>query len=47
MIIHHLVAAGCMDEREMEALKEKGATQDSILGVLKARIREIREGKEE
>ncbi len=47
VIIHHLVAAGCMDERVMEALKEKGATQDSILGVLKARIREIREGKEE
>lgn len=43
VIIHHLVTAGGMDERVMEALKDKGATQESILGVLKARIREVKE----
>lgn len=45
VIIHHLVMAGGMDERVMEALKDKGATQESILGVLKARIREVKEEK--
>ena len=42
VIIHHLVAAGCMDECVMEALKKKGVTQDSVLEVLKVRIREIK-----
>lgn len=46
VIIHHLVAAGCMDEKVMEALQDKQVTQDSILQALKARIREIKEVKE-
>lgn len=45
MIIHHLVAVGCMDERVMEALQDKGQTQEGLLNALKARIREIREGQ--
>lgn len=42
VIVHHLVTQGGMDERVMEALQDKRATQDSILGVLKARIREVK-----
>lgn len=45
VIIHHLVAVGCMDERVMEALQDKGQTQEGLLNALKARIREIREGQ--
>lgn len=45
VIIHHLVTAGCMDERVMEALQDKGQTQEGLLNALKARIREIREGE--
>lgn len=43
VVIHHLVTAGCMDEKVMEALQEKGQTQEGLLHALKARIREIRE----
>lgn len=31
----HLVARGCMDERVMTAIEEKGATQDALLSALK------------
>lgn len=33
--IIHLVAKGCMDERVMTAIKEKGATQEALLSALK------------
>lgn len=45
VVIHHLVTAGCMDEKVMEALQEKGQTQEGLLQALKARIREIKEEK--
>lgn len=41
--IHHLVTAGCMDERVMGALHTKGLVQDAFLDALRARIREIKE----
>lgn len=42
VIVHHLVTVGCMDERVMEALQDKGQTQEGLLNALKARIRELR-----
>ncbi|MCI9600515.1 MAG: DEAD/DEAH box helicase [Lachnospiraceae bacterium] len=45
VIIHHLVTAGCMDEKVMEALQDKGQTQEGLLNALKARIKEIKEGQ--
>lgn len=42
VIIHHLVTTGCMDEKVMEALQDKGQTQEGLLSALKARIREIK-----
>ena len=45
VVIHHLVTVGCMDERVMEALQDKGQTQAGLLEALKARVREIKEEK--
>lgn len=43
VIVHHLVVAGGADEDVMEALSDKGATQDRLLQAIKARIDKYRE----
>lgn len=45
VIIHHLVVDNSMDAAVMEALQNKGATQDVLLDALKARIEEIKAGR--
>lgn len=43
--VHHLVVDDGMDVSVMEALANKGATQESLLNALKARIEKIKRGK--
>ncbi len=43
VIIHHLVVAGGMDEKVMEALQNKQVTQDTLLEALKAMIKSAKE----
>jgi SNF2 family DNA or RNA helicase len=38
VIVHHIVVEGGVDEDVMEALEDKGATQDRLMNALKARI---------
>mgnify|MGYP001113394839 CR=1 FL=1 len=45
VIIHHLVVDNSMDATVMDALQNKGATQDVLLDALKARIGEIKAGR--
>lgn len=42
VIIHHLVTAGGYDENVMDALAQKGVTQDSFLEALKAKIKNVK-----
>lgn len=42
VIIHHLVTAGGYDENVMDALEQKGVTQDSFLEALKAKIKNVK-----
>lgn len=42
VVIHHLVAAGTMDESVLTALDEKDVNQNRLLEILKARIKEIK-----
>ena len=44
VIIHHLIAAGTIDEEVMKALQTKKAGQDSMMDAIKARIRAYRGG---
>lgn len=44
VIIHHLVVEGGRDEDVMSALVDKGATQETLMQSLKARIEKVREG---
>lgn len=41
--IHHLIAAGCRDEDVMDAIQNKGASQEAFLDSLKARIKRVKE----
>lgn len=43
VIIHHLVVQGGRDEDVVEALEDKGATQDKLIESLKARIEKVKE----
>lgn len=43
VIIHHLVVQGGRDEDVVEALEDKGATQDRLIESLKARIEKVKE----
>lgn len=45
VIIHHLIVQGGRDEDVVEALEDKGATQDRLLESLKARIERLKEDK--
>lgn len=44
VVIHHLVAVGCMDENVLAALEEKDSNQNKLLEILKARIKQVKEG---
>lgn len=43
VIIHQLIASGCMDENVLYALEEKDSNQNKLLEVLKARIKKVKE----
>lgn len=45
VVIHHLVAAECMDENVLSALEEKDVNQNKLLEILKARIKQVKEGR--
>ena len=45
VIAHHLVVQGGMDEAVVEALHEKGDTQESLMQALKARIQDAKGSK--
>lgn len=45
VVIHHLVAAGCMDENVLSALEEKDENQNKLLEILKARIKQVKESE--
>jgi SNF2 family DNA or RNA helicase len=47
VIVHHLVAEGTVDEDVMRALEGKAVGQDALMQAVKARIKEIQEGKRE
>lgn len=47
VIIHRLVAKGTVDEEVIRRLESKDATQESLMTVLKARIRKIKEENHE
>jgi SNF2 family DNA or RNA helicase len=41
VVIHHLVAAGTMDEQVLQVLQKKGSGQAGLIEALKARIEEV------
>lgn len=43
VIIHHLIVQGGRDEDVVSALQDKGATQESLIDSLKARIEKVKE----
>lgn len=45
VVIHHLVTAGTMDERVMQALSKKEAGQDALLDAVKAEIQDVLKGE--
>lgn len=47
VIIHHLVCAGTRDEDVMQALRRKDDVQNWVMESLKARIRRIKDGRQE
>jgi SNF2 family DNA or RNA helicase len=44
VIIHHLAVEGGVDEDVIEALEDKGSTQDRLMNALKARIERVNGG---
>lgn len=44
VVVHHLVASGCVDENVLAALEEKDTNQNKLLEILKARIKQVKEG---
>ena len=42
VVVHHLVAVGCMDENVLAALEEKDTNQNRLLEILKARIKKVK-----
>lgn len=42
VIIHHLITENCMDEQVMSAIRQKDVSQNKLLEILKARIKEIK-----
>ena len=41
--VHYLVVQGCVDEDVLAAVRERAGTHDTIMQVLKARIKKIKE----
>lgn len=46
VFVHHLAVSGTRDEDVLAALQDKNATQDALIESLKARIRKVKEEKE-
>lgn len=46
VIAHHLVVQGGMDEAVVDALHDKGDTQEALMQALKARIQKIKSGED-
>jgi len=42
VVIHHIIAAGTMDERVLDILQKKGSGQSGLIEALKARVEEVR-----
>lgn len=42
---HFLIVQGCVDEDVMAAIQERQSTHETVMNVLKARIKKIKEGK--
>ena len=42
VVIHHIIAAGTMDERVLDVLQKKGSGQIGLIEALKARVEEVR-----
>lgn len=42
VVVHHLVASGCVDENVLAALDEKDTNQNKLLEILKARIKQVK-----
>ena len=42
VVVHHLVASGCVDENVLAALEEKDTNQNKLLEILKARIKQVK-----
>lgn len=43
VIVHHLIVEGSVDQDVMDALEDKGATQDRLMNALKARIEKVKQ----
>ena len=43
VFVHYLIAQGCVDEDVMAAIQDRQATHETVMNVLKARIKKIKE----
>ncbi len=43
VFVHYLIAQGCVDEEVMAAIQDRQATHETVMNVLKARIKKIKE----
>lgn len=41
--MHYLVAQGCVDEDVLAAIKDRACTHESVMSILRARIKKLRE----
>ena len=41
--MHYLVVQGCVDEDVLDTIRDRESTHDTIMQVLKARIKKIKE----
>lgn len=45
VFVHYLIAQGCVDEDVMTAIQDRKSTHETVMNVLKARIRKLKEKK--
>ena len=43
VFVHYLVVQGCVDEDVLAAVRDRESTHDTVMQVLKARIKKIKE----
>lgn len=43
VFVHYLIAQGCVDEDVMDAIRDRRATHETVMNVLKARIKKLKE----